>query len=305
MHLTIGLFGNREACMELAKKIAKPGTANDIAIFNHASSEGVFTYVVPDSEKVQPLLQALSMAEVPVLVIREITKEAGEAIIAIDSVGFEKGFIIASDSVREDVAAMVRGTSLEKFKYSDETGIRLEIMKTEVHRDPGILLIPIDNYFNVRSVGTVVLGIVKSGSLKKYDKLMVEPLGKEVMVKGIQSQDRDIESAEAGMRVGLSLKGVEADELRRGYVICNSMKKAQDFDLMLNRNRFSRQELKAGMQVGLCSGMQCITSVVESAEGNKIRLKALSPVAYSQGQKLILFSQADILPRIIGTSQII
>lgn len=305
MHLTIGLFGSHDYCIELAKKIAKSGTSNDIAIFNHASSEGVFTYVCPNSEKIQSLLQCISMAEIPVLAIREMTKEAGEAVIAIDEFGFEKGFIIADESIRQNVSSMIKGTCLEKFSLTDENSIRIELMKLSINRNEDELEIPVDNYFNVKSVGTVILGIIKSGSIKKYDKVMMEPLGKEVLVKGIQSQDKDLEEAGTGMRVGLSLKGVEADEIRRGFVICRSMKKSQDFSLKLKRNRFSKQELKAGMQVGISIGLQCVTSVIESVEGDIIKLKALSPIAYNEKQKIILFSQGEALPRIIGSCEIL
>jgi len=40
MHLTLGVFGDKE----FLKKMGKPGTVNDIMIYNHASSEGVFTF---------------------------------------------------------------------------------------------------------------------------------------------------------------------------------------------------------------------------------------------------------------------
>jgi selenocysteine-specific translation elongation factor len=303
MHLTIGIFGTVEAANEIAKKIAKAGTKNDIAVYNHASSEGVFTYVCPNSDRIQSLVQSLAMAEIPVLVASEITKEVGESIIAIDAMGFEKGFIIASDSTRDQLMNFIKGTSLEKFSFVDESNLRLEIMKINFQRSPGEILIPIDNYFNVKSVGTVILGIIKSGSLKKYDKLMVEPLGKEILIKGLQSQDKDLETAEAGMRIGLSLKGVEADELKRGFIICSSMKKSSEFTLKLKRNKFSKQELKQGMQLSLCIGLQYITSIVESADGDIIKLKSLSPLAYTGKEKIIMASQTEALPRVIGSCE--
>lgn len=304
MHLTIGIFGNQEACMNLAKKLGKSGTSNDIAIFNHASSEGVFTYVTPNSDKIQPILQSLSMVDFPVLVVNDITKEVGEAVIAIDEMDFESGFIIADENVRHLLLQIIKGTRLEKFGFTDESNIRLEIMKMNPEKNSGELLIPIDNYFNVKSVGTVILGIIKSGSIRKYDKLMIEPIGKEILVKGVQSQDNDMETAEAGMRVGLNIKGVEAQELRRGFVICNSIKKSSDFTIKLKRSRFSKQELKPGTQIGICIGLQCITSTVQSVDGDIIRLKSVSPMAYTEWQKIILFSQGESLPRIIGTCEI-
>ncbi|MFH1106223.1 MAG: elongation factor Tu, partial [Candidatus Aenigmatarchaeota archaeon] len=74
MHLTIGVFGDQT----LAQRLGKKGTTNDIAIYNHGDSEGVFTYVCPNSEKIQPLLQALNMADIPILVANDLTKEIGE-----------------------------------------------------------------------------------------------------------------------------------------------------------------------------------------------------------------------------------
>ena len=87
MHITVGIFGDQE----LAKKLGKKGTTNDIAIFNHSSSEGVFTYVCPNSDKIQALLQVLNMIDVPVIVVNALTKEIGEIIVGIDEMSFEKG----------------------------------------------------------------------------------------------------------------------------------------------------------------------------------------------------------------------
>jgi selenocysteine-specific translation elongation factor len=108
MHINIGIFGDQE----VAKKLGKKDTANDLAVYSHSSSEGVYTFVCPNSEKVQPLLQALSMIDLPVLVVRQLTKEVGEMIIAIDEMKFERGFIITS----EDISPMIKGTSLERFQ---------------------------------------------------------------------------------------------------------------------------------------------------------------------------------------------
>jgi len=58
MHLTVGIFGD----MELIKKLGKQGTVNDIALYNHGSSDGVFTFAGPNSpdNRIQPVLQKAS-----------------------------------------------------------------------------------------------------------------------------------------------------------------------------------------------------------------------------------------------------
>ncbi len=296
MNLTVGIFGD----IELAKKLGKKGTENDLAIFNHASSEGVLTFVSPNSEKIQPLLQAIAMADVPVIVAKELTKEIGEIIIAIDEFDFKQGFIIGDKNLLQPI---IKDTSIEKFEFVTEEQLRQELLKANIHRNSD-LLIPIDNYFNVKGVGTVILGIAKSGTLKKYDKVIVEPLGREVTVKGIQSQDKDFEEVRPGMRVGLNLKGVEAEELKRGYVICREMKKTDSIKIRFRKNIFFKNELKQGMLVFVAVGLQVITSTIESV-GDDIALRLVQPVAYKEHQKCIIASQNETLPRIIGSGTII
>lgn len=352
-HLTIGIFGNNE----FLKKLGKQGTINDIMIYNHGSSEGVFTYVAPNSpeNKIQPLLQAISMIDVPVIVANELTKELAEQIIAIDAFGFDKGFII-SDS--EDLKRLIKGTSIEngvvnnindrrqhpqrnlnsvaEYEWLDEREQSVDVILRErlktaqampINKD---VWIPIDNYFNVKSVGTVILSIIKGGSVKKYDKLMMQPLGKEIMVKGIQSQDKDIEEATHGMRAGLSLKGVEADEIRRGYVICNNNSSiiSKNIKIEFTKNKYSREAIENGMHVFVSVGLQVIPGKIENIESSTLSISLEHPAVYFrngltqdfdakadthrssdvghhfQGQKCMLASTQQAMPRILGNGTI-
>jgi selenocysteine-specific translation elongation factor len=296
MHINIGVFGDQE----LAKKLGKKDTSNDISIYSHSSSEGIYTFICPNSEKIQPLLQCLNMIDVPVLVVRQLTKEVGEMIIGINEMNFERGFIISN----ENLEPLIKGTSLEKFKVVAEDSIWSEILQLKVDRKDGPVSVPIDNYFNVKGIGTVILGIVQTGKVKLHDELIVEPLGKKVMVKGIQSHDKDILEAETGTRVGLNLKGVEVDDLKRGFVICNGMKKASELKVKFTKNRFFRQEMKVGTQIFLSVGMQIATCIVESV-GDELKLKSTQDIAYNANQRCIIASQNEILPRIMGSGTIL
>ena len=299
MHLTVGIFGDQE----VAKGLGKKGTTNDIAMYNHASSDGVFTYVCPNSEKIQPLLQALNMTDVPVLVARGLTKETGEIIIAMNEMNFGKGFIVTG--IREDLLPLIKGTSLERFEIVDESGLRAALMEVKVERKGNPLMIPVDNFFNVKGIGAVILGIIRSGKISLHDKVLVEPLDREVIVKGIQSQDNDIKEAAAGMRVGLNLKGIEADELKRGFIISREkMEKSHEITVKFTGNKFFRQELKSGMNVFLSVGLQVISCAVK-ATGSELSLEANQKVAYSKGQRCIIASQNEQMPRIMGSGTII
>jgi selenocysteine-specific translation elongation factor len=299
MHLTVGIFGDQE----LAKKLGKKDTTNDMAIYNHSSSEGVFTYVCPNSEKIQPLLQALNMIDIPVLVVNNLTKEVGEIIIGINEMNFEKGFIITD--MKEAIQPLIKNTSLEKFEVIDENSLWPKLLELNIERKDDFLMIPIDNYFNVKGIGTVILGIIKSGKINLHEKVIVEPLEKEVVVKGIQSQDRDIEEADAGMRIGLNLKGIEAEELKRGFVVCKEkIEKSSEITIKFNKNRFFKQEIKKGISVLLSAGLQVIPCTIESI-GDELILKSNQKIAYRKNEHCIIASQNDILPRIIGSGTII
>lgn len=302
LHITAGIFGNQEAAQNLAKKLGKAGTINDIAIYNHGSSEGVFTYVVPASDKIQTLLQAVSMIDVPVLAINELTAAVGEQIIMISEFGFDQGFLVLENISYEQIKPLIAGTCIEKFMVVDERGLAEELKKIEIERS-GELVVPIDNYFNVKSVGTVVLGLVKSGSLKKYDKVLVEPLGKEVVIKGIQSQDKDMEQTEPGMRVGLNLKGAEADELKRGYVISHKpLQKSKLLKLALRKSKYSKEQLKENDTIFVSAGLQVSAAKIKSIEPLEVECEHI--LCTEPDSKFLIATTKQTLPRIIGKAHL-
>jgi len=296
-HLTVGVFGNSE----FVKKLGKSGTINDIAIYNHGSSDGVFTYVSTNSDKIQPLLQVINMIDVPVICINEITPALGEQMITISEFGFDHGFMIFDGIDENSVKPLIKGTCIENFfVVKDSVELVEAIKKLDISRPSEPLIVPIDNYFNVKSVGTVILGIIKSGTVKKYDKVIVEPLEKEVMIKGIQSQDKDLDSAEAGMRIGFSLKGIEADDLRRGYVIVSSpMKKAKSFKFRFEKSKYTKELLKENDPVFISSGVQVIAAKVKSID-EFLELEAEANIAYTDSTKFLIGSTKQTMPRIIG-----
>ena len=77
----------------------------------------------------------------------------------------------------------------------------------------------IDHFFKVKSVGTVALGFVLSGTLKKHQTLYLNPTGLQAQVRSIQMNDVDYDQAPAGSRVGLALKNVDVDDMERGYLL--------------------------------------------------------------------------------------
>jgi selenocysteine-specific elongation factor len=65
----------------------------------------------------------------------------------------------------------------------------------------------------------VVTGTLRSGTVGVGDELRVEPAGRDVRVRSVQVHDREVERAESGQRVAVSLPGVERSDVIRGDVL--------------------------------------------------------------------------------------
>lgn len=95
-------------------------------------------------------------------------------------------------------------------------------------------VIPIDNMFTVPGRGTVVVGTVQCGTIKKNDQ--AELLGFDEKVKttlsDIQIFKQSVPQAEAGDNVGISLRGVKLKSVMRGMLLCaaNSQLVTNQFD---------------------------------------------------------------------------
>ena len=70
--------------------------------------------------------------------------------------------------------------------------------------------------FTLHGIGTVCTGTLWSGRIAAGDTLRVEPAGFPVRVRSVQVHDVDVEVADAGQRVAVSLPGIERCALRRG-----------------------------------------------------------------------------------------
>jgi selenocysteine-specific elongation factor len=79
--------------------------------------------------------------------------------------------------------------------------------------------LPIDRAFVMKGFGTVVTGTLLAGSLHAGQSLTVEPGGRAVRVRGMQTHGRAEDVALAGSRVALNLAGVEVPELSRGQTL--------------------------------------------------------------------------------------
>jgi elongation factor 1-alpha len=68
-------------------------------------------------------------------------------------------------------------------------------------------------------VGTVPVGRVETGVVKVGDKVIIAPVNLTAEVKSIEMHHTPIEKAIPGDNIGMNLRGVSKQDIKRGYVI--------------------------------------------------------------------------------------
>jgi len=239
-NLTVAVLG----APDFAKELGKKGTSSDITLYNLKRGTDTVTFIEPTRypEKIAPLFFSVSLADRAIMVVDEVNASFGESVLMLQCAGVAKGHLILHNYItREQLLPLIRGTVLEGYEVWPGTLIALrETLLDEaaakgsgpaIPGEPGKIpagsgrscvgTVPVDHFFNVRGIGTVILGVVAGGEIRTHNTLQVLPIGKQVQVRSIQKHDDDAEVAYPGDRVGIALKGIEADELDRGYVLTN------------------------------------------------------------------------------------
>jgi elongation factor 1-alpha len=80
------------------------------------------------------------------------------------------------------------------------------------------LRVPIQDVYSITGVGTVPVGRVETGIMKKADNVIFEPAGVSGEVKSIEMHHEMLDSAEPGDNVGFNVRGVGKNDIRRGDV---------------------------------------------------------------------------------------
>ena len=292
---------------EFLKEFGKQGTLSDIVLYDRKQNDRIFTTIAPVSfpDKIQTLPQVLNMTEVVVLNVTALDKYLAEQIIAIDSLNIKNGFLLHSYDIDDQrLAKMIKGTIIENFKRIEN----LEILKNEINdlysnSQEGDLILPIDHSFDVKGVGTVILGGIKQGRVKVYDKLRILPSNKEILIKSIQMHDDPVNETFSPARVGLAIKGITPHEIERGDIICSgeTIKIATTEVLVtdFSKNKYFNSDITESQTYLLSVGLQ-IKPVKILNDGSKIILSLEKPIAYYKQQRFLILKPDSKTTRIIA-----
>ena len=88
-------------------------------------------------------------------------------------------------------------------------------------------LMPIEDVFSITGRGTVATGRIETGQIKTGEEVQIIGLGegaKKSVVTGVEMFRKILDDGQAGDNVGLLLRGIDKDEIKRGMVITHPNK---------------------------------------------------------------------------------
>ncbi|MDE6532003.1 MAG: elongation factor Tu [Muribaculaceae bacterium] len=178
-------------------------------------------------------------------------------------------------------------------------------------------LMPVEDVFSITGRGTVATGRIEAGRVKVGDEVQILGLGadKKSVVTGVEMFRKILDEGEAGDNVGLLLRGIDKDEIKRGMVICHPGQvkphdhfKAQVYILKKEeggrhtpfhnkyRPQFYIRTLDVTGEITLPEGIE----MVMPGDNVEIEVKLITPVACDQGLRFAIREGG----RTVGSGQI-
>ena len=293
---------------DLASEFGKKGTETDLTLYDRKESDIIKTWVVPTGfpEKIQPLFQAINLAEYIIFYVDKLDRFTGEQIIALDSLCKEKGILAHTFDVDESkLDMMIKGTVVEKYFKVDHDKIKEEMNKLEPIVNVGPSEMVIDHCFDVKGVGTVILGKVTGGTIKQYDNLKLYPQGIDVLIKSIQMHDDPTTESICPARVGLAVKGAKPDEVGRGDVISaqDAVDVKTEIDLDFQKSPFYKNKIAENQGCLVNIGLQIKAAKFLSISPLKLIFE--KPIICKKGQIAVILKPESSTIRILGSGKIL
>ena len=131
----------------------------------------------------------------------------------------------------EDDTPIIRGSALGALngvaKWEDNVMELMDAVDSWIEEPVRDLdkpfLMPVEDVFSITGRGTVATGRIETGKVKIGDQVELLGLGedKTSVVTGVEMFRKILAEGEAGDNVGLLLRGVDKNEIKRGMVLCH------------------------------------------------------------------------------------
>ena len=244
----------------------------------------------------------------------------------LDLVEMEMRELLGFYEFDADNTPFVRGSALgalngeaqwvdKVMELMDAVDSWIELPKRDIDKP---FLMPVEDVFSITGRGTVATGRVETGIIKVGDEVEIIGLGAEKLkstVTGVEMFRKLLDQGQAGDNVGLLLRGIDKDQIKRGMVLCKPGEvtphtefKASVYILKKEeggrhtpfhnhyRPQFYIRTLDVTGEISLPEG----TEMVMPGDNLEITVKLICPVACSEGLRFAIREGG----RTVGSGQI-
>jgi elongation factor Tu len=244
----------------------------------------------------------------------------------LDLVEMEVRELLTFYGYEGNIVPVIRGSALGALngdpKWEDKV---MELMKAVDEFIPipprekeKPFLMPVEDVFSITGRGTVATGRIETGTCKTGEEMQIIGLNqdKKTVITGVEMFRKILDYGEAGDNVGLLLRGVEKDDIKRGMVIAkpgsitpHTVFKAEVYVLKKEeggrhtpfhnnyRPQFYLRTLDVTGEIELPEGRE----MVMPGDNVTITVKLIYPVAINQGLRFAIREGG----RTVGAGQVI
>ncbi|HEY0653567.1 MAG TPA: elongation factor Tu [Chryseosolibacter sp.] len=149
----------------------------------------------------------------------------------LDLVEMEVRELMSAYSFPGDTMPVIRGSALGALNGEPKWVAKVEELMDAVDNFIPIpvrlvdkdFLMPVEDVFSITGRGTVATGRIERGVIKTGDPVQILGMGAENLtstITGVEMFRKILDRGEAGDNVGLLLRGIEKEQIKRGMVIC-------------------------------------------------------------------------------------
>lgn len=295
---TIGVFGTDEGAKgSLRSSLGKKSEAEGIIVYHRVDGSRKVSFLDASDYpgRIQGYARVASISDHAFYLFPKsgtLSAPDGELAVLLEAFGIPGTLQVLDGTSTPDAAAgALRGTAVGGYpvevRSSASTSLDLSRLAPRPDFPRAGTLVYIDRVFSVKGVGTVALGFILSGTVKVHDELRPVPSQPGVVadVKGIQINDEDFEAAGRGIRVGLSLRGVEPAALGKSlWLDDGSFGLSDTLALQFEKSRFYKQSLD-GRDLHLQLQGEALTAKLKEGPGGGLTATLPAQVPVWEGMR--------------------
>ncbi len=149
----------------------------------------------------------------------------------LDLVELEVRDLLSKYNFDGDNAPVIRGSALGALngeaQWEDKVMELMEVVDSyipiPIRDNEKPFIMPVEDIFSITGRGTVATGRIETGLIKTGEQIEIVGLGekpKTSVVTGVEMFRKILDRGEAGDNVGLLLRGIDKNDVKRGQVIC-------------------------------------------------------------------------------------